>query len=301
MLFGNEHIQKELLNEVAICEREKGFKVIFGAMVGSISKGLQYYDSDYDTRFLYVNKDFPDKIFVPDEVEEKEIIYRKYFEDTPYEWIPFWEFSSFLQFLVNPMINKKFSVGLYNVVGWTFLSPYVYDPYGIQNKILPLIQKHFYSDYSIEYHKNLLESFDLNKEIIVAKDYVYALHSALTIDWINKYNEYPPIYMRTLLSLRTDLIEDIEELWGTAREEAKEYITSTGSQQLYESHYNVYTHHVERVDRYIEQIKSDVKDFKASRMSVGLQRDCRNNVQEIYSIVKRVLSDEEKVRNVSII
>lgn len=301
MLFGNEHIQKELLNEVAICERERGFKVIFGAMVGSISKGLQYYDSDYDTRFLYVNKDFPDKIFIPDEIEEKEIIYRKYFKDTPYEWIPFWEFSSFLQFLVNPMIDKKFSVGLYNVVGWTFLSPYIYDPYGIQNKILPLIQKLFYSDYSIEYHKDWLESFDLNNDTVVAKDYVYALHSALTIDWINKYNEYPPIYMRTLLSLKPDLRGDVEEMWGTAREEARKYITSTGVQQLSEAHYNVSTHHVESVDRYIEQIKSSVKDFKGSRMSDALQLDCRNKVQEIYGIVERVLSDEEKVRNVSII
>lgn len=301
MLFGNENIRKELLNEVAICEKEQGFKVIFGAMVGSISKGLQYYDSDYDTRFLYINKDFPQRIFVPDEIEEKEIIYRKYFDDTPYEWIPFWEFSSFLQFLINPMIDGKFSTGLYNVVGWTFLSPYIYDPYGILNKIFPIIQKIFYKDYSIEYHKDLLESFDLDREKIVAKDYVYALHSALTIDWISKYNEYPPIYMRTLLSLDSSLTEEVEVLWKTARKEAREYIISKGSKQLYESHYNVYIHHVERIDKYIEYVKSFVKDFKGTRMPETLKNDYRNKVQLIYDIVERLMRDEEKVRNVSVI
>lgn len=301
MLFGSENIRKEILNEVSICEKEKGFKVIFGAVVGSISKGLQCYDSDYDTRFLYVNKDFPQRILIPDEIEEKEIIYRKYFDDTPYEKIPFWEFSSFLQFLINPMIYRKFSTGLYNVVGWTFLSPYIYDPYGIQNKILPIIQKYFYRDYSLEYHKDLLESFDLENEKIAAKDYVNALHSALTIDWINKYNEYPPVYIRTLLSLDTSLIEALETLWGMVRKEVRKYVTSTSSEQFCESRYNVYTQHVERIDRYIEQIKSAVKDFKGGRMPADLQRDCRDKVQELYDMIERILNDEEKVRNVSII
>ena len=56
MLFGTEELQKKLMEEVMACEKEKHMKVVYGALVGSISKGLQLIDSDYDTRFLYINE-----------------------------------------------------------------------------------------------------------------------------------------------------------------------------------------------------------------------------------------------------
>ncbi len=74
MLYGNNEINKKILEEITLCEMDQGIKVIYGANVGGISKGLQYKDSDYDTRFLYINRDFPEKIYEPQNIIEKEII-----------------------------------------------------------------------------------------------------------------------------------------------------------------------------------------------------------------------------------
>lgn len=73
MLFGSEDFKNNLLNNVAKCEQEQGFRVIYGAVVGSISKGIQYCNSDYDTRFLYINNTFPKEIIIPDSIAEEKL------------------------------------------------------------------------------------------------------------------------------------------------------------------------------------------------------------------------------------
>lgn len=55
MLYGNENIQKEVLDRVKEFEEKYNRKVIFGAVLGSISQGKERYDSDYDSRFLYLD------------------------------------------------------------------------------------------------------------------------------------------------------------------------------------------------------------------------------------------------------
>lgn len=300
MLFGDEKIRQRILQEIATCEKEKGFRVIYGAMVGGISKGLQYCDSDYDTRFLYINDDFPRNIIIPRDVEENKIIYRKYFDSEPFEWIPFWEFSSFLQFLVDPSIDHKFSNGLYNVVGWTFMSPYNYDPYGLQNKILPLIQNIFYKDYCIVYHKNLLNSFNLENENIVAKDYLYALHAALSINWMMKFNEYPPIYMPTLLSAEPKLIKEVEKLMQTAQREAREHALKAEKNVLHDSHYKIFTQHNVIIDDFIQCIKDITQKSNYGVLTEKEQDELRRKVNRIYEIVINTIECEEKVKKVNL-
>ena len=152
MLFGGTIIQHQIIEDAKKYANENGYELIYGAMVGGISKGLQYSDSDYDTRFLYLNKGQLDKIYLPWNEKEDDLKHRCYFDDKPYEWIPLWEFTSFIQFLKNPAFDGKVSFGLYNVVGWTFQSPYAWDPYGLQMKICPLLNRAFRSDYFVPYH-----------------------------------------------------------------------------------------------------------------------------------------------------
>lgn len=201
MLYGDINIQKDVLQHAQKYADALGVKLIFGAMVGSISKGIQYPDSDYDTRFLYLRKDFPDKICIPSEMEEKELVKRFYPEGKVFEWIPLWEATSFLQFLHYPSFKNDFSVGLYNIVGWTFQSPYLWDPYGIRNRIMPFVNQIFRTDYEIEYHKNIITKYKENLEAddIVTKYYLYAVHATATIEWCAEYRTQPPIDLRTLL------------------------------------------------------------------------------------------------------
>ena len=76
MLFGTLELQREVLEQAQKYAEKESMKLIFGAMVGSVSKGLHYADSDYDTRFLYLRNDFPEKICVPCEMQEKELVKR---------------------------------------------------------------------------------------------------------------------------------------------------------------------------------------------------------------------------------
>ena len=53
MLYGKEAARNEILSQVEEFEKRYNKKVVFGSVLGSISKGVERYDSDYDSRFLY--------------------------------------------------------------------------------------------------------------------------------------------------------------------------------------------------------------------------------------------------------
>lgn len=225
MLYGSNERQALVLKEAHQYAETIDATLIFGAMVGSVSKNIQYADSDYDTRFLYLRRDFPNKICIPSEMTEDELVKRYYPLDEVFEWIPFWEATSFLQFLITPSFKNDFSVGLYNIVGWTFQSPYVWDPYGLQNRIMPLINKIFRSDYEVAYHKKEIGLCweNIQQEQVVTKDYLYAVHAAATIEWSVKYQEQPPINLETLLRGlgHRDIWKETQKLLNQARFEAR--------------------------------------------------------------------------------
>ena len=223
-------------------------------MVGSISKGLQYSDSDYDTRFLYLREDFPQKICIPSQMKEEELVKRYYPKDRVYEWIPFWEATSFFQFLTVPSFLNDFSVGLYNIVGWTMLSPYVWDPYGLQSKLMPLIHKMFHPEYEIAYHKGVLEKYcgEWGAESVIVKSYLYSVHAAATIEWSLKYKEQPPIDLQTLLCglQRYEVWKEAKQILENARKEAEKGYKEQHI-DLHQSHFSIMTPCNEVVERYI--------------------------------------------------
>lgn len=254
MLYGTLEQQKEVLDEAQAYAEKEGLKLIFGAMVGSVSKGMQYANSDYDTRFLYLRDDFPDKICVPSQMREDELVKRYYPEGKIFEWIPFWEATSFLQFLHEPSFKDDFSVGLYNIVGWTLQSPYIWDPYGIQNKIMPLVNLIFRKDYEIAYHRTILKRYknDMDKESVITRVYLDSVHAAATIEWCNRYNQQPPIDLKTLLYGldRADICDETQDILETARREARE----NRSDDLSGLHWQLKTRHSDNLTSYVKQI-----------------------------------------------
>ncbi len=297
MLFGSQQIQEKLLKEVKRCEEEQNIKVIYGALVGSISKGLQYTDSDYDTRFLYVREDFPERILYPVHLKEEEVIYRTYLADTCFEKIPFWELSSFLQYLIHPGIDGSFSTGLYNVVGWTFLSPYSWDPYGLKNKIVPLIQKLFHKDYFIQYHKDILDQDDIRDTVVNAKQYFNLLYSALAIDYANKYNEFPPVYLQSLLQhVPADVREVTLRMVHIAQRKAQEYVKRYDS--VTAAHNASVAVNIERdkeIDQYVESVRDTIKNFKMQYLEHNDKMIFEEKVKGVYQIVKRSVYQEESI------
>lgn len=200
MLFGNEKIQNIICNKAKDLAGEINGKIIFGAMVGSISQGVQAVDSDYDTRFLYIRNDFPENILQPDACKETDIVMRYYpKEETFYDKIPLWEFTSFLQFIATPSIDSQFSVGLHHNIAWTFLSPYVWDPFGLSIKLSPMIYRACNVQYELGYHLSRIEEFFQRGEDILIKNYLYSFIAAASINYIKREFTYAPIDRKSVV------------------------------------------------------------------------------------------------------
>ena len=257
MLFGNQGTQKIILEKAFEIAEKENVRIVFGAMVGSISQGVHSVDSDYDTRFLYVNPDFPKKIYNPNEYQEDMLVKRYYPEfETFYDKIPFWELTSFVQFLREPSIDKKYSVGLYNLIGWTFKSPYVWDPYGLSNKMIPLLKTFFNQELELKYHISKIEEFfSKDSNDILVKDYLYSVISAASIQYILKYDDFPPIHIMTLMNLEDDekIREKVYDYITYMRNESSRLREEKKDAGLKYSHYIMKVKRNEQVDRYIEE------------------------------------------------
>lgn len=289
MLYGDIKLQKEVIQEVEQYAKREGIKPIFGAMVGSISRGLQYPDSDYDTRFLYLRDDFPNKICIPSQMKEEELVKRYYPKDRVYEWIPFWEATSFFQFLTTPSFLNDFSVGLYNIVGWTMLSPYVWDPYGLQSRLMPLIHKMFHPEYEIAYHKGVLEKYcgEWGAESVIVKSYLYSVHAAATIEWSLKYNEQPPINLQTLLCglQRYEVWKEAERILEDARKEAERGYKEQHV-DLHQSHFSIMTPCNKVIEKYIREMMSCIK----GEGTTEVDRSCDEGIlADIYDIIQEAV------------
>lgn len=284
MLYGDMELQKEVLQEVEQYARNEGIKPIFGAMVGSVSQGVQYPDSDYDTRFLYLREDFPRKICIPSQMKEEELVKRYYPKDRVYEWIPFWEATSFFQFLTVPSFLNDFSVGLYNIVGWTMMSPYIWDPYGLQSRLMPLIHKIFHPEYEIAYHKRELENYreQWGAERVIAKSYLYSVHAAATIEWSLQYKEQPPVDLQTLLSgLRRNVVwKEAKRVLEGARQEAKKRYQEQ-TVDLHQSHFSIMTPYNEAIEKYIREMFDCVKEEASAEIDRSLDEEILGSIYDI--------------------
>ena len=201
MLLRNQEQQNFLLSEVKKIAKDINARLIFGAMMGSTSRGTQRADSNYDVRFLYLRGDFPEKNCIPFQMGEDELVKRSWLEDKTFGCVPLWEATSFLHFLLEPRFTDEISDGLYVAVELTFRSPYTWDPYGLQGKLVPLLNKIFRGEYAISYYAKELERYraGLYQGAGVVKKYLRAVHAAAAIEWCVKYSEFPPVDLETLL------------------------------------------------------------------------------------------------------
>ena len=224
MLFGNKE-QRDLVLETAKNYADSiGVTLIFGAMVSSVSKNCHYPDSDYDSVFLYLKEDFPNQTYVLSSETEGDLIRKCYAEDEVFEYIPFWEATSFLHQMIEQ--TYKMESNWYHV-NWVFMSPYTWDPYGMQNRLLPLLNHIFESKNEIAYRKEELRSHrrDLDRERASTKKYLRTVHAAATIEWCLKYPECPPMDLQSLLYglNREYLWREISNILEKARDDARKY------------------------------------------------------------------------------
>ena len=201
MLYGDRLFVDGLMQEVNNVEAERGIRIIFGSTIGSISRGIQRYTSDYDVRFLYIDQS-GDYIKREERHIEDRIRYRKFDNHKAYNCIALWEVSAFLNFLCEPYINQGVQYKLARNVIWSFLSQYQYDAYGIGGKILPLLIKAINIDCEINHHYTILGDYCRTGNTLVAlDDYFKCAHAYLSLLWIKQEGTVPPLHIMTLMAL----------------------------------------------------------------------------------------------------
>ena len=295
MLFGQKYIEDEILEIVEEYGKKNHIKPIFGAMVGSVSRGVHMADSDYDTRFLYLRDDYP-RICDPREIDESELHSRYYPDDVKiYEFIPFWEFTSFIQFLKEPRFKGcDVSPSLYNLLGWTFYSPFVWDPYGIQNRIMPYMDLCFNREYTIQHHRNLIAKYydDIQNDEMSVKQYVSCVHSAASIGWAMMYNRRPPINLQSLLYgvKKKDIWNKISVVVESSRNMVYRNIKEYGQySELFRLHFNASTVCDKQIVKFV---------FDAYRESENVKElnefdfDVDRCIDGIYDIVNTAIKDK---------
>lgn len=295
MLFGDKEQRAFILETAKRYADSIDVKLVFGAMVSSISKNCHYSDSDYDAAFLYLERDFPHRTHVLSERTEGELIKKCYAEDEVFEWIPFWEATAFLYQLADPFY--KMDANWYHV-NWVFMSPYTWDPYGIQNRLLPLMNRIFEGKDEIAYRKEelRLQRRDLGGEYAGAKKYLRAVHAAATIEWCFKYSECPPMDLQSLLyGLNRERVwEEIGKVLDQARSDARTYAEPAFAQGLLKRDFHrpaIMTPHNALLLEYIDRI-SERADSEMVPDKHGL-RERVDTVELMYKIVYRSVFQNE--------
>lgn len=298
MFFGNDVFRKLVLNDARQFAQENNCELVYGAVIGSISKGLQYEDSDYDLRFLYIDKKNSEIIHYPMQEKEMQLKKRTYFEDKPYDCIPFWELSSFIQFLMTPGYDGVTSSGIYNVVGWTLQSPYTWDPYGLQMKLMPIANSIFQEEYYIPYRVDQIMTSFSRQEKIVIKDYLYAVYDALCIKWAQEKKTFPPVYMQTLLSgIATDSIKKkILDMIDLSKKLSTEYLAGHLEESVHTTHFVGEVAHDLEIDLFIEDMLHRATCTEFCVLDKKVLQEAINNM---HSILHYSFNKETKVKGVN--
>ena len=313
MLFGQKEFQEKILADANAVAQQKNFKLVYGAVLGSISRGVPGYDSDYDIRFLYIRNDFPQKWINPEECREDDIVYRYILDsDTTkglsikntYDRIAFWELTSFIQFLSSPRIGNetKDSSNLYYVAEHTFLTPYSWDPYGIQSSTANYIYRNHKPLYCIEtYSKTIEGKYVWNSDHISIHGYIKSIWAALSIDWIITKKGPAPVNFWLLLAQIDDpeLYHKIDSLYLSRVDMTEEYISITKDPIRKETKNKVQVKKDSYIDKYIITRYQMAQQFlKTSTLSFDIQQE-KKELNGLRSAIIKLI-DRPRVEGISL-
>lgn len=192
-----EQINKVIREQLALIEQEEQVTILYACESGSRAWGFPSQDSDYDVRFIYLQKpEWYLSIFDKRDVIERPINDRLDING--------WDFRKalnlfrksnppLLEWLQSPIqYEEKYTVAE-KLRG---ISPYTFSPKSCMYHYLNMAKGN-YRDY-------------LQGEQVKIKKYFYVLRPVLACEWINRYEEMPPMAFDVLVDR---LIPKDEELW----------------------------------------------------------------------------------------
>jgi len=202
MLFEeNGLVASEALKKIHKFEESENKKVIYASTIGSLSKLISRPNSDYDLRGIFVGNDFSP--LNKDDLHNEDLIrFRIFDKDNTCNCIALWEAHAFLNFIFEPYIDSGYQYKLIKNVLWSFNSPFNYDPFGIQNSLLPLIKKciSLEKEYLFQLNEINILSEKIQK-IFNERSILEIIHGNLYIYWLCLYKELPPLSSYSLLNI----------------------------------------------------------------------------------------------------
>lgn len=177
-------MRTEIIKKLEQIEQDFDVRILWAIESGSRSWGFESPDSDYDVRFVYVNKP---QWYLSIE-EKRDVIELPISNELD---ISGWDLRKALRLL------KKSNA----VLSEWLVSPYVYMKQNdFKDKLLEMEQEYF-SAKSFAFHylsitENTYKREIQNKNEVRIKKYFYVLRPLLNIFWLNQYGTIPPMIFR---------------------------------------------------------------------------------------------------------
>ena len=199
------NIENEIQENLDAIEARYNVKMLMAVESGSRAWGIASPDSDYDVRFIYMQK--------PEE----------YLRIDPKKDVIEWQLDEVLD--INGWDLKKallaFAKGNPNAMEWAG-SPVVYRTSDIWEGLKGTIFGYFSEKSALcHYYGTANSAYKgfLTGDMIKYKKYFYALRPLLCCRWIERYHQIPPMLFETLLQLFDGTEQDLnEELLAAIRE-----------------------------------------------------------------------------------
>jgi len=194
---------KEIIKQSLVeIEQKHQVKILFAVESGSRAWGFPSKDSDYDVRFVYVNR--PEwYLSIDDKRDVIELPINDMLD------INGWDIRKAL---------KLFRKSNPPLLEW-LVSDIVYDEnYGFKDELLDIKEKVFSPKASMHHYLSMAQgNFReyLRGEHVKIKKYFYVLRPILACKWIEKYNTSPPILFQDLLAdliSEESLLEEVHSL-----------------------------------------------------------------------------------------
>ncbi|MGC5326736.1 nucleotidyltransferase domain-containing protein [Brevibacillus sp. SYSU BS000544] len=193
-----EVIQKEIKQ----IEQAHNVKILFAVESGSRAWGFPSQDSDYDVRFVYIQR--PEwYLSIDDKRDVIEVPINNLLD------INGWDIRKAL---------KLFRKSNPPLLEWLISDIVYYESFGFKDELLELKQQVFSPRASVHHYLSMAKGNYrdyLQGEQVKIKKYFYVLRPLLACMWIEKYNANPPILFQELVNdliVDSHLKREIEEL-----------------------------------------------------------------------------------------
>lgn len=203
-------VRQEVFNRLRAAEVEHRAKVLLAIESGSRAWGFASPNSDYDARFIYVNR--PEWYLSVGLEEQRDVIEYPIVDDMD---INGWDLRKALRLFAKS--NPGF-------VEW-IQSPIVYESTGtFKARALALLPQVYSVESGIYHYRSMAKTNFrgyLQTDLVPLKKYFYVLRPLLSVRWLNHYQKPAPIEFHLLLEFaqgEEGLVSAINDLLALKRE-----------------------------------------------------------------------------------